>query len=414
VTSRRPWRPAGAPVRVLAAATVALMAVACSGGGSDGEPSPSASQSGGDIVVGLINTEDAPVGSFPELRRGVLAAERYVNDELGGVDGRPLRIEACTTTGTPESSQGCANQLLAQQPVAVIGGVDLGAAASLPPLQTAGIPYVTGTPSATQALTADGTFALTGGTATEILGEVAYAVDTLHATGMAGVYSDVPGLLSDAASLLSTIVRNKGVQDFRLVPVGSVPDLVPSLTSAGKSDPDAILAVFPAQACTRVMRGVTAVGLRARMMYPSFCAEDSVFAAAGKSAEGGVFATGYVPYVDTDDDEVATYLSALRRYDADLDPSLLSQAGFSVVMVLQQLMSETAGELSPQTLTATLRATHGHPNFMGHSFTCDGKQVVLLGGLCNAYVRIATVHDGRLRPVGGWVDTAPVANLVSR
>jgi branched-chain amino acid transport system substrate-binding protein len=406
-------------VRGRSRAAVAFVAgaiglVACTGASPGGSPEPSGSSSEPPIVVGLINTEDASVGSFPELRRGVLAAEGYVNGDLGGVDGRQIEIAACTTTGTPESSQRCAQELLSKSPVVVIGGVDLGAAASLPVLQTAGVPYVTGTPSATAALTSDGSFALTGGTATEILGEVAYAVDTLHADRLAGVYSDVPGLLSEAASLLETIVQRKGIEDFRFVPVSNAPDLVPALSAAGENDPDAILAVFPAQACTRVVQGVESVGLDARMMYPSFCAADRVFAAARSGAEGSIVATGYVPYVERRDDEVATYLEALRAYDSAAEPSLLSQAGFSVLVVLQRLMTETTGDLTPASLTATLRSAKAHPSFMGHPFTCDGHQVPLLGALCSAYVRISAVHDRRLRPVGGWVDTAPVAALVSQ
>jgi branched-chain amino acid transport system substrate-binding protein len=402
------------PMAVAVVLAVAVGLAACTGGSSTGGPAPSGSTTQPPIIVGLINTEDAEVGSFPELRQGVTAAEGYVDGELGGVDGRQIEVTTCTTTGTPESSQRCANELLAKSPLVVIGGVDLGAAASLPVLQTAGVPYVTGTPSATAALTGDGSFALTGGTATEILGEVAYAVDTLHVDRLAGVYSDVPGLLSDAASLLETIVHRKGVADFRFVPVSNSPDLVPALTAADERNPDAIIAVFPAQACTRAVQGVDSAGIDARMMYPSFCAADRVFAAGRSGAEGSIVATGYVPYVDRRDKEVATYLDALRAYDPAAQPSLLSQAGFSVLVVLRQLMTETEGELTPAALTKTLQSTRAHPSFMGHAFTCDRHQVPLLGALCSAYVRVAEVHDRKLRPVGGWVDTAPVAALVSQ
>ena len=123
MTRRRPTLGA-----VLTAAAMVL--AACSGGDDDGAaPRGANPATGPPIVVGMINQEDAPVGSFPEVRRSAEAAVRYVNEELGGVDGRPLRLETCTTRGTPESSQACADQLVGKQPVAVLGGVDLGAAA---------------------------------------------------------------------------------------------------------------------------------------------------------------------------------------------------------------------------------------------------------------------------------------------
>lgn len=363
-------------------------------------------------MIGLINTEDAPVGSFPDLRRGVVAAERYVNDTFGGIGQRPIEIVPCITNGTPESSQACANKLLNRHPVAVISGVDLGAASSLPPLQAAGVPYVGGTPAATDALTSAGSFMFTGGTATEVLGEVAYAAKTLHVTRMSAVYVDVPGLLSTAVGLLSSIAHKLGVTEFKTVPVQpDAPDVTPALAAAASIHPQAILAVFPGQTCTRVIEGVAAVGAGARMMYPSLCAGQQALAAAGDSGEGSVVASGYLPYTDTADKDVATYLSALHRYDSSLKPSLLSQAGFSVVMNLRQVLSEMTGAITPQALSAALGKTHDHPNFMSAPFTCDGKRIALLRSLCNASTQITVIHGGNLQPVGGWVDTAPIASL---
>ena len=394
---------------LVCAATLSLAACTGGGGSTPGAPPPASNA----IVIGLINTENAPVGSFPELRRGALAAARYVNATYGGVKGRPLQIIPCTTTGTPESSQSCANNLLGKKPVAVIGGVDLGVAASLPPLQSAGVPYVGGTPVATDALTSNGSFMLTGGTATEVLGEVAYATDTLHAHRMAALYVDVPGLLSQAVSLLGAIVRKKGVTQFKVVPVQSdAPDMVPALSSVSDAHPDAVLAVFPGQACTRVIQGVGSIGLKATMMYPSLCAGEQLLSAAGSSVDGSVVASGYRPFSDTADPDVQTYLSALKRYDASLKPSLLSQAGFSVVMNLRALLGEIGGTLSPKALSDVLHATHDHANFMAAPFTCDGKRIPLLRSICNTTVQISVVRSGQLRPVGGWIDTAPVAKLV--
>jgi branched-chain amino acid transport system substrate-binding protein len=370
------------------------------------------------IVIGLINTEDAPIGSFPDLRRGALAAARYVNDTDGGVGHRPIQIVPCVSDGTPESSQSCANKLLGRHPVAVIGGVDLGAAASLPALQSAKVPYVGGTPVTTDALTSDGAFMFAGGTATEVLGEVGYAAHTLHAHRMAAIYVDVPGLLSTAVGLLNSIVRKLGVTGFKVVPVQSdAPDMVPALSSAAGSHPDAVLAVFPGQSCTRVIEAVSAIGLKARMLYPSLCAGEQLLSAAGSASNGAVVASAYKPYTDTTDPEVKIYRSALSRYDHSAKPSLLSEAGFSVVMNLQQLLTEAGGAPTPAALDKALRAAKNHPNFLAAPFTCDGKQIPLLRSLCNTKVQISIVHDGTFQPaegqpVGTYVDTAPIAKLV--
>ncbi len=105
-----------------------LVAGACGGGGSGS----GAKKGDNSVVVGMINQEDAPVGSFPETRQAAQAAVAHVNNDLGGVNGRPIRLEVCTTSGTPESSAACANKLVGDQPLAVLGGVDLGAFAPAP------------------------------------------------------------------------------------------------------------------------------------------------------------------------------------------------------------------------------------------------------------------------------------------
>jgi ABC-type branched-subunit amino acid transport system substrate-binding protein len=235
----------------------------------------------------------------------------------------------------------------------------------------------------------------------------------LHVRRMAALYVDVPGLLSTAVSLLRTIVAKKGVTQFTVVPVPSdAPDVVPALSSVAGAHPDAVLAVFPGQACTRVIQGVAAIGLKARMLYPSLCAGQQMLSAAGGATDGSVIASGYRSYTERGDPEVAVYLSALKRYDNSAKPSLLSQAGFSVVMNLRQLLGEVSGPLTPKALSVVLHATRDHPNFMSSPFTCDGKRIPLLRSLCDTDVQISVVHGNTLQPVGGWVDTAPVARLV--
>ncbi|MDP1807365.1 MAG: ABC transporter substrate-binding protein, partial [Acidimicrobiales bacterium] len=154
--------------RIALLVVAGLLAVACSGGGGK-------DQADNAVVLGMINQEDAPIGSFPEAREAAQAAVAHVNDDLGGVNGRPLRLEVCRTNGSPESSAACANSLLEKKPVAVLGGVDLGAAASLPVFEKAGIPYIGGTPALGEELTSGAAWMLAGGVVGDLLGVADYA-----------------------------------------------------------------------------------------------------------------------------------------------------------------------------------------------------------------------------------------------
>jgi len=396
--------------RVLVAAmlAVALLAVSCS---SDDDERGA---SGPPVVVGFINQENAVVGSFPEVRGDAEAAARYVNEKLDGVGGRPIKLETCTTDGTPESSQACANRLRGTNPVAVLGGVDLGAAASIPVLNAAGIPYVGASPSLGDELTATDAFMLTGGAAADLLGQAQYAVDTLKAKRVGILYIDLPGLLSTAVEAAKRVLQKKGVEAVVTVPEkADAADFTQALAAVTRGNPDVVVAVFPAQACARIMQARKALAVRARFFFPGACADPGVFDASGDGAEGAYFASGFLPFSNRPSPEVATYLDERRAHGAgDTKPSVLSQAGFAVVMDLHRLLTEVQGPLTPAAVIAVLRSTRAHPGFMSHPYTCDRQQVFLLGAVCNAHVRLLQYRQGALVDIGGdWVSGADLVRL---
>jgi len=354
----------------------------------------------------MINQENAPIGSFPEVRQAAEAAVAHVNDDLGGVNGRPMKLEVCMTTGTPESSAACANKLVAKRPVAVLGGVDLGAAASTPVFEKAGIPYVGGTPALGEELTSPAAWMLAGGTVADLLGQATYALDTLKVKKVGALYVDLPGVLTTVVGAADIVLRARGVTDVKLVAAGAdAADFAPSLKAATAGNPEVVLVVFPAQSCARIMSAARALSVKARMLYPSACASQAVVDAAGPAAENSYFASGYLPF-DDPSDEVATWKSKARV----TKPSALSQAGFSVAMNLYGLLKEGAD--SPAGITARLQATVDHPGFMAHSYTCDRKQVSLMEAVCNSNVRLLQYKGGRFGDVTGtWVNGAGLVKL---
>lgn len=145
-------------ISLLVALVLALVAAGCSDDGSesDGSSSPTTAATtdettattaagnpatGDPIVIGFINNEGGAF-SVPELRVGSEVAETYINEQLGGVNGRPIEVDRCATDGTPESAIDCVNGFIERGVVAVIEGTDLGADAVLPLLTDAGIPML--------------------------------------------------------------------------------------------------------------------------------------------------------------------------------------------------------------------------------------------------------------------------------
>lgn len=395
--------------RVVLGVVLAITLAACDSGGTKGGAGASGKKAtGAPIPVGLINMEDAPTGSFPEFRRAAEAAVSYVNSQLDGVAGRPIRLEKCTTTGAPETSQACANKLRSKGVVGVIGGVDIGAAASLPVLEQSKIPYISTSPALGNELLSDGAFMLTGGTGGDLLGGAAYALDRLNVKKVGIVYLDLPGLLSDAVEATKEVLKKKGVTDVKLVAAkADSRDLTPALSQVNEGNPEVIFSVFPPQGCARIMEAKQSLDIKAKMFYPGACAEQAVFDSAGSGADGAYFGTGFLPYTDRGNPEVAAFLDK-----SGAAPSVLSQAGFSAVMDLTALLGELGPTLTAQALTDRLKATRGQSGFMSHDYTCDGKQVVLLTAICNSSVRILQYQKGNfVDAAGDWVSGADLVKL---
>jgi len=396
-------------------AALSLVASACSDGDGGGQRAGRAT--GEPLVVGMINMEEATTGSFPEIRRDAEAAIRYVNEELGGVDGRPLQLEACATAGTPESSQACATRLRARNPVAILGGIDFHAGSSLPVFESAKIPYVGMTPALGDELASRYAFLLAGGLAADLLAQTEYITTTLGAKKVGVVHLDLPGLQSAAILAARAILQKKGVTDLKIVSEkGDAADFVPAVRAATANNPDVLLAVFPAQGCSRVLQAVQSLRIRVPLFMPSACAAEQVFEAAGSGARGVTFASGLVPYTETSNPEVATYLEKLEQYGpGGARPSVLSQAGFSLVMNVHRLLTDLDGEPTGPALSDRLRAARDEASFMGHEYTCDMRQFSLLPAVCSGWVRLLRYEgDGRFANVAdGWVTGAELLKLLT-
>ena len=382
---------------------------ACTSGSS---PKGHATPSSGGLVLGFVNMEGAPSGSFPEATVGARAAVAHVNDDLGGINGTPLRLSVCKTDGSAESSQGCAQTLLAEHPVAVVSGIDLGADASVPVVTAAGVPYVTGSPTLAGELRTPGAFAFTGGTAADLLGIGDYLIERKHVRSIHVVHEDLPGLLNAAISAAGDIFRAKKVSDVKLVAEkADAADFAPALTAAAAGHPDAIIVVFPAQSCSRILQAAQALSIKAPMYFPGVCASPGVVssAAAKDVLARTFFSSGYLPVGASgggpDADVFRAGVPAAQR-------SPVSEAAFSAILNLARLM--TAGARDPGSLKARLTTARNQPNVLAHPYSCDQLQLPLLQSVCDSHVRLLQYRGGAFTDVlGEWVTGAKLNELVN-
>src|SRR4051812_20016053 len=110
-------------------------------GGTAGKADPTKPK----IFVGYVNEEGA-VPAFPEASAGIDAAVKYINNELGGVQGHPLELKKCVVQ-TEEDGQKCGTQFANDNDVKfVLTGVLVLGAKSLYSVLSGKKPVIIGNP----------------------------------------------------------------------------------------------------------------------------------------------------------------------------------------------------------------------------------------------------------------------------
>ncbi len=380
-------------------------------------PDEAVEATGTPIRIGMINQEDTPLGSFPELRLTVEAGVEWINTELGGVDGHPLELDACITNFSVERSQACAQQMVGDDVVAVLGGIDITSNGSIPVLEQNDLPYVGGIPVNLDEERSPISFQFSGGTPGAFTAFAWYAAEVLHAENIAVVYAEYPPIQTAAQDYGVTVAENLGVEQVHEVAFGlSTTDFLPVLQEANAGNPDAILVGAADTSCVPAMQGARDLGITAPLFLVGSCAAPSIIAEAGPEAtEGRIFnIEGRLDAAEDSTDAVdgALYTLSVLKYGDGLDPVGAGTVSFRGLMNLYAVMTRIGAEdLSPATIIDALRSSEDVPSFNGYPYTCATPQVPGLPSLCAPEQVLVEQRDGQLHEVSdGWV---PVPEILA-
>lgn len=355
------------------------------------------------IIVGLANDEGAAV-NFPEYREGAEAAVAHIN-ENGGVNGSPIELLTCIADGSPEASVNCANQFVDAGAVAYVAGLEVGADAALPILESAGIPYVSPTAWGPGQYTDPNAFILhTAGGAFQA-GSISALADT-GATKIANFHYAIP--TSKATEpLYDGIAEEVGIELFHVeVPVQGA-DWNASVATAIANGADALIGYFNEIDCTNLVRGARAAGFTGPIAVGS-CSD--YVAEVGDDAVGTITVADRYPTDLRDDappevqEQIDTYVEAMETAGYGDKVGGLARNSFSTVYELAEIMKTIDGEVTAAALTEALTGLTDFPGFMGPAINCT-EPFQAIPRACSAEVIVIEVVDGPTRVAsGGFVD----------
>ena len=352
----------------------------------------------------MINNEDTPLGSFPEVRAAAQAAATWVNTELGGVDGRPVEIIPCISSFDVEQSQQCALELQQAGVVAFVGGVDVTSNGSYPVIEQNGLAVVGGIPANLVEQRSPNAFFFSGGGAGGAAAFMAHAVEN-GAERVLLAYGEFESFEVAAREYAAVVGESLGLE-VELVPFSLfATDYLPILTKAQEVDADAVIVLAADAACVPLMQTAVDLELDATMYLFGSCAAEAVIDAAGDDVVGAIFnSEGPVTEGDI---EGEIFDEVVNRYATE-PANAAGTVGFRGFMNLYAILLELGGDnISSEGIIEIARNSVDEPSFWGHPYTCDGQQVPGLPALCAPQQILFGFPAAGEEPIeiSGWIAT---------
>jgi branched-chain amino acid transport system substrate-binding protein len=398
-----------------AALAVIGLAAGCGSGGSSSAPSSSSKPTGASssvfgtpkkatgtpYVFGMINDETGAV-TFPEARQGAIAAVDYVNNYLDGINGHPIQIDECTGDGTPATAARCANQLVADHPLAILGAADVGAPASIPIYGHANLAYLGGIPFTPVPETAPNSIQFWSVSVGDNAAAAVYAGKKLGIKSVALVYfSNAQG--ESILPQITPVFKAAGVTTVKDIPLSPTsPDPSPQAALVESSGAQLAYVDVP-NGCGNVLKALKSVGFSGKLMGIDPCSAPPVIQAAAGGADGMYIASPFLLQSGSSP-QAKLFMAAMKKWAA---PGTLvdsiSTAGFATVMNVQQVLSTISGTPTTKTILAAFR-TGTHPNFLSHPYTCNGQALKGAAAICNDYYLMNQIENGAVtQPDPNWV-----------
>ncbi|MFD5594144.1 ABC transporter substrate-binding protein [Streptomyces griseorubiginosus] len=355
------------------------------------------------VVFGVLNLESGPV-TFPEVLKGEQAAVDYVNEYLGGIGGHPIKLVSCVTDGQPATSTRCANQILDQKPVAILGAADTGAPAAMKVWERANLAYLGGmtfTPAENTGKNSVQFYSTSQGDNAALS---TYAVKELGVSKGAVMYTDDSQGKSTGLGVIKPTMLNAGAKSVKGVAVPpAAADLSAQAAAVVQSGADAVYVNLP-NGCSNALRALQSVGNHAKLLGIGPCTEPKALESAGAAAEGLYTAQPFEP-LDGGSKDAKLFNAVMDKYAKDTARATGTMAGFGSVMNIQAALGKTdPSKLTTKSILSAFRTGTDHHNFLSHPYTCDGKQLGKSTAVCNAYQRIYQVKNGKSASVGDeWV-----------
>ncbi len=374
-------RRTGRVVAAAIAAACVFSVVSCSSDDSGSSDSSAVDESGvkasGDpIKIGLFNPSQGPAPQ-PGVTTGKDAAVNYINNSLGGLNGRPIEVVDCGVDQTaPESTIACANQLVQGGVVAAVDAYNSESQSAMPILTSAQIPLVGQIPFNTATGASPENRVFFGPPPAAFLVGFMQSLKAAGKSSLTLANADLPQAHQVFDGLLVPLGKQLGI-DVKAVyypPTG--PNFTALATTLAEGNPDAAgLMTSPNDnTCTKLAQELRSVGYQGTIFLAA-CTE--FIQTMGSQAVG---AQTYSPFwqppaIDSTPEPAKANLQIAEKYinDADGTPDFFAYGTFSILVnMVNGLNKAGVTDFTGPNVLNGLKGLTDFESFMGpNGLTCN-------------------------------------------
>jgi len=375
---------------------------------SGGGASTTAAKPTGKPIVVYSVTDASGIPFSPALQQFHVAAKAaadYVNEQLGGVDGRPIKVVTCDSKADPAATAACASQAVQDDAVATTGLANLWPDNGLQIVAKAGIPSMNTAAGPQQFISKD-SFPISGGSGSEYPAQVEYWATRMGAKSAVWLSVDAPSLRASYLTAKKT-ADSVGMKMSAVFTPATQPDPTSGVAKAVSLKPDVILSPTAGPAAVIQYRAFQQQGWPPTKLVATGGAvdNDAFFDKADQaSIEGSYYSDAFVSYDDLSDKEVAAYRGAMKKHANAAGRSSFAQESFADVMTIYGAGKQIGGDkLDAASLHAFLTNVEGFHVFMGGTLSRSSapKQYP---ALFNPFVGIVQYKGGKVVTVAPFFD----------
>ncbi len=314
------------------------------------------------VTIGFVN-DDGGVPSFPEGGVAAAAAVQFLNNNLGGIGGAPVKLVSCAIAGNEEQGQTCAQQFLSNKSINVIAEDSLAVGAQTFHKTLGGAkPVVIGSPNAIADATSTNVFPISSGVFGTDPGFVYYASQVLHAKTAALLFPADDPTGQVAAKQIKGDLTKAGIKVTTGGYQSSAPDILPVVEASGAPRADTTIALLPSPpTCIAGAKAIAQANVTKPVLALAQCIAAPVKQAVGDYPKWTYISVSTNPAVTGVDGATDGYLAAMKAYA----PSSASTGGFAphafmAVLTAAKAAAQAGGaSASASKINSVLKAFHG-------------------------------------------------------